>query len=50
MYDNILPLIGRTKPLFTEDLSKSEAEINDIIKKSHPGDRWSRYYRECHLP
>lgn len=32
MYDNILPLIGRTKPLFVEDLGKIEAEISDIVK------------------
>lgn len=34
MYDNILPLIGRTKPLFVEDLGKIESEISDIVKNS----------------
>ncbi|MBO6260674.1 MAG: UDP-N-acetylglucosamine 4,6-dehydratase [Lachnospiraceae bacterium] len=32
MYDNILPLIGRTKPLFVEDLGKIEVQISDIVK------------------
>ena len=34
MYDNILPLIGRTKPLFVEDIGKIESEISDIVKNS----------------
>ena len=29
--DNILPLIGRTAPLFTEDLGKWDTELRDII-------------------
>ena len=32
MYDNILPLIGRTKPLFVEDLGKIEVQISDIVR------------------
>ena len=31
MIDNILPLVGRTKPLFDSDISSREAEIRDII-------------------
>ncbi len=31
MVDNILPLVGRTKPLFDADISSREAEIRDII-------------------
>ncbi len=34
MYDNILSFIGRTKPLFTDDLGKRESELSEIIKKS----------------
>ncbi len=34
MTDNILPLIGRTQPLFTEDLAKREAEISQIVHNS----------------
>ena len=29
--DNILPLVGRTKPLFDADIASREAEIRDII-------------------
>ncbi|MCR5597885.1 MAG: UDP-N-acetylglucosamine 4,6-dehydratase [Lachnospiraceae bacterium] len=32
MYDNILPLIGRTKTLFVDDLGKIEVQISDIVK------------------
>ena len=31
MIDNILPLVGRTKPLFQQDILAREAEISDII-------------------
>lgn len=31
MVDNILPLVGRTKPLFEQDILSREAEIRDII-------------------
>ena len=31
MIDNILPLIGRTQPLFLEDIAKREKEINEIV-------------------
>ncbi len=31
MVDNILPLVGRTKPLFDADIASREAEIRDII-------------------
>lgn len=34
MFDNILPMIGRKKPLFVEDLGKIENEISDIVKNS----------------
>ena len=34
MYDNILPLIGRTQPLFIEDIAKREKEINEIVHSS----------------
>ena len=34
MFDHILPLIGRTQPLFTEDIKKREQEITDIVKNS----------------
>ena len=34
MIDNILPLIGRTQPLFEEDLAKREKELNEIVHKS----------------
>ena len=34
MIDNILPLIGRTQPLFLEDIAKREKEINEIVHNS----------------
>ena len=34
MYDNILSLIGRTKPLFSADLCEREIEISEIVKNS----------------
>ncbi len=34
MIDNILPLIGRTQPLFEEDLAKREKELNEIVHNS----------------
>ncbi len=34
MYDNILPLIGRKKPLFNKDIAKRRGEIDDIVRKS----------------
>ena len=34
MIDNILPLIGRTQPLFVEDLAKREQELNEIVHNS----------------
>lgn len=34
MFDNILPMIGRKKPLFVEDLGKIENEISNIVKNS----------------
>ena len=33
-YDNVLNLIGRTKPLFDEDLSRLEDEISRVVKTS----------------
>ncbi len=32
--DNILSVVGRTKPLFVEDIHKKEAELSEIIKNS----------------
>ena len=34
MIDNILPLIGRTQPLFGEDLAKIEKELKEIVHNS----------------
>ena len=34
MVDNILPLVGRTKPLFDFDIASRESEITDIIHNS----------------
>ena len=34
MVDNILGMVGRTKPLFEEDIRNREAELSDIIKNS----------------
>ncbi len=34
MFDHILPLIGRTQPLFTEDLKRREQELTDIVKNN----------------
>ena len=34
MTDNILPLIGRTQPLFTEDLAKREKELTETVHNS----------------
>lgn len=34
MFDHILPLIGRTQPLFTEDLRAREQELTEIVKNS----------------
>ena len=34
MIDNILPLIGRTQPLFREDLAKIEKELKEIVHSS----------------
>ncbi len=34
MFDHILPLIGRTQPLFTEDIKKRGQELNEIVKNS----------------
>ncbi len=34
MTDNILPLIGRSQPLFVEDIAKIEKEINEIVHNS----------------
>ena len=34
MFDHILPLIGRTQPLFTEDLKAREQELAEIVKNS----------------
>lgn len=34
MNDNLLPLIGRNKPLFTTDILKRESEISGIVKNS----------------
>ncbi len=34
MIDNILPLIGRTQPLFEEDLAKREKELSEIVHNS----------------
>ena len=31
---NILNLIGRNKELFSEDISKHELELSDVIKRS----------------
>ena len=34
MIDNILPLIGRTQPLFQDDLAQREKELNEIVHNS----------------
>ena len=34
MADNILGMVGRTKPLFEEDIRSREAELSEIIKNS----------------
>ncbi len=34
MYDSILPLIGRNKPLFEADILQAEALLNRIISSS----------------
>ena len=34
MKDNILEMVGRTKPLFEEDIAAREKELSDIIKNS----------------
>ena len=34
MADNILHMVGRTKPLFEEDIRNREQELSDIIKNS----------------
>src|SRR5574344_1764697 len=34
MLDNILPLIGRTKPLFEKDMSENEKQLSEVIKNS----------------
>ena len=34
MIDNILPLIGRTQPLFVEDLARREQELKEIVHNS----------------
>ncbi len=31
--NNILPLIGRTKPLLEEDINKKEDKLSIIVKK-----------------
>ncbi|WP_044957454.1 UDP-N-acetylglucosamine 4,6-dehydratase [Butyrivibrio sp. LC3010] len=35
MIDNILPLVGRTSPLFVNDIEKIESEITDIVSSSN---------------
>jgi len=34
MLDNILPLIGRTEPLFEKDISENEKKLSEIVKNS----------------
>ncbi|MBS7294858.1 MAG: polysaccharide biosynthesis protein, partial [Treponema sp.] len=34
MQDNILPLIGRTAPLFEKDISVNEAYLSEIVRNS----------------
>ena len=34
MLDNILPLVGRTQPLFEGDIARREAELSEIVRNS----------------
>ena len=50
MQDNILPLIGRTAPLFEKDIAVNEAYLSETIRNSRfLGKRQINHFYNCFI-